>query len=72
MTGKATTLLAIAIAAALGIYLKWRVPRRAASDVLKPKGAPLADRAFSDDDGLADIIKRLMPALDRARKLYRY
>ena len=65
MSGKTTTLLGIAVAAALGIYLKWR---RAASGVLKPKSS--LPGSSIEDDGLADIIKRVRPALDRARKLY--
>ena len=69
MSGKTATLLGIAVAAALGIYLKWR---RAASCVLKPKSSLPVDRSFIDDDGLADIIKRVRPALDRARKLDGY
>jgi hypothetical protein len=72
MSGKATTLLGILVAAALGIYFKWRLPRRASSGMPKPKSAQsIAGRPVdTDDDGLADIIKRARPALERARELY--
>jgi len=39
MSGKATALLGIVGAAAVGIYFKWRRPRRAPWDVIEPKGS---------------------------------
>ena len=72
MSGKLTALLGIAGAAAVGIYFKWRRPRRA-SDVLESKGSA-SIRSLRcvkiDDDAAADIIKRARPALERARELY--
>jgi hypothetical protein len=68
MSGKATALLGIVGAAAVGIYFKWRRPRRASSDVSKPKRG--RQRIELDDDAAADIIKRARPALERARELY--
>jgi Arc/MetJ family transcription regulator len=67
MSGKATALLGIAGAAALGIYFKWQWPRRA-SDAPQPKRR--RQRVEIDDDAAADIIKRARPALERARESY--
>jgi hypothetical protein len=68
MTGKATAVLGIVGAAAVGIYFKWRRPRRASSDVPEPKSS--RRRIEIDDDAVADIIKRARPALERARESY--
>jgi len=68
MSGKATALLGIAGAAAVGIYFKWRWPRRTSSDAPQPKRG--RQRIEIDDDAAADIIKRARPALERARELY--
>lgn len=66
MSGKAIALLGIVGAAALGIYFKWRRPRREPSDGLEPD-----PRCIDiDDDTAADIIRRARPALERARELY--
>ena len=73
MSGKATALLGIAGAAAVGIYFKWRRPRRVSSDGIEPKGSVSfrsSRRIEIDDDAAADIIKRARPALERARELY--
>ena len=61
MSGKATALLGIVGAAALGTYFTWRRPRRAHSGVLGPKGSVSirsTRRIDIDDDAAADIIKR--------------
>jgi hypothetical protein len=68
MTGKATAVLGIVGAAAVGIYFKWGRPRRASSDVPEPKSS--RRRIEIDDDAVADIIKRARPALERARESY--
>lgn len=68
MSGKATALLGFVGAAAVGIYFKWRRPRRASSDAPQPKRR--RQRIEIDDDAAADIIKRARPALERARELY--
>jgi hypothetical protein len=73
MSGKVIALLGIVGAATLGIYFKWRRPRRAPSDVLEPKSSVSSRsprRIEIDDDAAADIIKRARPALERARELY--
>ena len=73
MSGKATALLGIVGAAAVGIYFKWRRPGKAASDVLEPRSSASKRRPRRieiDDDAAADIIKRARPALERARELY--
>ena len=73
MSGKATALLGIVGAAAVGIYFKWRRPRPAPSDVIEPKGSVSfrsSGRIEIDDDAAADIIKRARPALERARESY--
>jgi len=66
MSGKATALLGIISAAAVGIYFQLRRPRRALSDVRTVE----SQRIEIDDDSAADIIKRARPALERARELY--
>jgi hypothetical protein len=66
MSGKATALLGIIGAAAVGICFQLRRPRRVLSDV---RGAE-SQRIEIDDDVAADIIKRARPALERARELY--
>ena len=73
MSGKATALLGIVGAAALGTYFKWRRPRRAPSGVVGSKSSVSirSPRHIDiDDDAAADIIKRARPALERARELY--
>ena len=73
MSGKATVLFGIVGAAAVGIYFKWRRPRRASSDVLEPTSSVSIRsprRIEIDDDAAADIIKRARPALERARESY--
>jgi hypothetical protein len=67
MSGKATALLGIVGAAAVGIYFKWQRPptgavgrRRTPSDVIEPKGSVSfrsSRRIEIDDDAAADIIK---------------
>jgi hypothetical protein len=66
MSGKATALLGIIGAAAVGICFQLRRPRQALSDVRKVE----SQRIEIDDDAAADIIKRARPALERARELY--
>jgi hypothetical protein len=75
MSGKATALLGIVGAAALGIYFKWPRPHRVPPDVLESKNS-LSIRSLRrieiDDDAAADIIKRARPALERAREFYAF
>jgi hypothetical protein len=66
MSGKAIALMGIVGAAALGIYFKWRSPRREPSGRLEPNPR----RIDIDDDTAADIIRRARPALERACELY--
>ena len=73
MSRKATALLGIVGAAALGIYFKCGRPRRARSGVLEPTSSVSirsTGRIDIDDDAAADIIKRARPALELARELY--
>ena len=69
MSRKATALLGIVGAAAVGIYFKWRRSRRVPSDV-RSASTFCSRRIEIDDDAAADIIMRAKPALERARESY--
>ena len=76
MSGRATAILGISGAAALGIWIKVRRKRRASSGRLERHTSGYRGnlRRLSsidiDDDTAAEIIKRARPELERARALY--
>ncbi len=75
MSRKATALLGVFGAAALGVYIESRRARRASSGMLEPQSSLSirnAGHVDIDDDEAADIIRRARPALERARELYAY
>jgi hypothetical protein len=73
MSGRKTTLLGVAGAAALGIFIKWRQVRKARAPImLKPATVRSPRRINIDDDAAAEIIKRARPEFERARELYAY
>jgi hypothetical protein len=75
MSGRVIALSGAVGAAAVGIYIKWRLARKASSNMVEPQSSVPTRRPGSidiDDDAAADIIMRARPELERARELYAY
>jgi hypothetical protein len=63
------SLAAVSGAVAFGVWTKRRSKKvRPASGIASPPAATVQDRTDLDDDQAADLIRRALPELERARR----